>query len=104
MYVAEFGVKCNNCGIKFRSRQIPIILDKGLRNSELRLSGEAAHFEPFAICTCPSCSHADWATSFRRDDDNAVLGQKNDPAHLQYRSAALNAERSGKSFYHVGDY
>lgn len=101
MHVAEFGVKCHQCGIRFRSRQIPIILDKGKRNSELRLLGAAQQFEPFAICTCPSCSHSDWAASFKRTEEQAVLGQKNDPPHLQYRAAAINAERAGKSFFKV---
>lgn len=104
LHVADFGVKCQNCGIKFLSRQIPIILDSGSRNSELRLKGEAQHFEPYAICTCPSCSHVDWATSFRRVDENCVLGQKKDPPHLQFRQAAINAERSGRSFFQIGEF
>lgn len=96
MFVAEYGVKCHHCGIKFRAKQIPIILDNGLRNSELRLKGKAEHFEPFAVCTCPSCSHSDWATSFRRTEEQAVLGQKNDPPHLQFRSAALSGRKRWK--------
>lgn len=102
MQLTEIGVKCHQCGIRFRSRQVPIILDRGRRNSELRLLGEAQHFEPYAVCTCPSCSHADWATAFRRTEEPAVLGQKNEPPHLQYRAAALNGERAGKSFYKIG--
>ena len=104
MYVAEYGVKCHHCGIKFRAKQIPIIVDKGSRNSELRLTGEAQNFEPLSVCTCPSCSHSDWATSFRRTEEQAVLGQKSDPPHLQFRSAALAAERSGRSFYKIGEF
>ncbi|MBK9145828.1 MAG: DUF2225 domain-containing protein [Candidatus Melainabacteria bacterium] len=106
MYLAEIGVKCPNCSSAFRSRQIPIIMDNGYRTSELRLyfHGEREQFEPYAVCTCPSCGHSDWATAFRRSFDETFLYQPNIPAHLQYRTAALTAERKGRTFFSIGQY
>lgn len=104
MYLLDVGVKCPNCGVKFNSRQLAIILDTGLRNSELRqdFQGRAPQFEPYAVCTCPSCGRADWITRFPNCDETAVLNQPATTPHLQYRAAALNAERSGRDFYNVG--
>ena len=104
MYLATVPVKCPTCGIKFNSRQLPIFLDTGIRNSELRqdFEGKAEQFEPFKICTCPGCGKADWMTTFEPTDETAVLNQSNTTPHLQYRQAALEAERRGGDFYNIG--
>jgi len=104
MYLLDVGVKCPNCGVKFNSRQLAIVLDTGVRNSELRqdFQGQAPQFEPYAVCTCPSCGRADWVTRFPGCDEQAVLNQPNTTPHLQYRAAALFAERNGRDFYNVG--
>lgn len=104
MILADLGVQCHSCGVKFKSRQIPVILDSGNRNSELRLyfGGAQEQFEQYAVCTCPSCGLSDWATAFQKTEEPAVLSQALSTPHLQYRSAALAAERGGRSFYTVG--
>jgi len=104
MHLAEIGVKCPNCGIKFTSRQLPEVIDTGIRNSELRqhLGDVKPCYEHFAIATCPSCGRADWATSFPPTDEPCSLNQPQSPPHVQYRQAALNAERQGKNFYSAG--
>ena len=104
MYLADIGVKCPNCGVKFNSRQLPLVVDTGLRNSELRQHvGETKpQYEQYSICTCPSCGMADWTLSFPATDEVCVLNQPNSPPHLQYRQAALWAEKQGKNFYCVG--
>lgn len=104
MHLADIGVKCHNCGISFISKQIPLIVDTGQRNSELRLilGGSSEQFEPYAVCTCPSCGLADWATAFGKTDEMAVLNQAHSTPHLQFRTAALAAERTGKSFHAIG--
>lgn len=104
MILADLGVQCHSCGVKFKSRQIPVILDSGNRNSELRLyfGGAQEQFEQYAVCTCPSCGLSDWATAFQKTEEPAVLSQALSTPHLQYRSAALAAERGGRSFYSVG--
>ncbi len=103
-YVADVGVKCPNCGIKFASRQMPILLDVGYRNSELRqdFKGVFPQCEHYAVCTCPSCGRADWANNFEETSDITVLSQPKTPAHLQFRAAALGAERQGRDFFNVG--
>lgn len=104
MYLADIGVRCHNCGVKFLSRQIPVIVDTGYRTSELRLffGGAREQFEPYAVCTCPSCGLSDWATAFKKTNEPAVLNQPNHTPHLQYRAAAISAERSGRDFFTVG--
>ena len=104
MHLADIGVKCHNCGITFVSKQIPLIVDTGQRNSELRLilGGNSEQFEPYTVCTCPSCGLADWATAFGKTDEVAVLNQALSTPHLQFRTAALAAERTGKSFHAIG--
>lgn len=104
MYLADIGVKCPSCGVKFNSRQIAVLIDTGQRNSELRqdFEGKAEQFEPYAVCTCPSCGKADWISSFEPTAEQAVLNQPHSTPHLQYRAAALAAERSGRDFYNVG--
>lgn len=103
MYVAEIGVKCHNCGIRFKSRQLPVVVDTGYRNSELRFypDGPSRQFEQYAICTCPSCGLADWATAFVRTEDECVLDQPATSPHLQYRSAAIAAQQSGRDFHSI---
>jgi len=104
MYLATVGVKCPSCGVKFNSRQLPVLLDTGMRNSELRqdFQGKAEQLEPFCVCTCPSCGRADWMYSFEATEEVAVLNQPSSTPHLQYRAAALTAERSGRDFYNIG--
>jgi uncharacterized protein (DUF2225 family) len=103
-HLAEVAVKCPQCGVKFNSRQVVVMMDYGLRNSELRqdLSGQGPQYEAYAVCTCPGCGHADWVTKFPAVSEQAVLNQPNMTPHLQYRTAALAAERSGGDFYQVG--
>lgn len=104
MYLATISVKCPNCGVKFNTRQVPVMLDTTIRNSELRqdFQGRAEQFEPYAVCTCPGCGRSDWMHSFAATTETAVLNQTQTTPHLQFRSAALDAERSGKDFYNVG--
>lgn len=99
-YLAELNVKCPRCGIAFISRQLPVVLDTGLRDSELRqnFSGLAPQQEEHSILTCPSCGNADWARNFSPTKDPAYISQPNTTAHLQYRQAALNAERERNSY------
>ncbi len=104
MYLADIGVKCPSCGVKFNSRQIAVSIDTGRRNSELRqdFEGRAEQYEPYSVCTCPSCGRADWTARFEATTELATLNQPNSTPHLQYRAAALAAERSGRDFYNVG--
>jgi len=104
MQLLEIGVKCPNCGIKFTSRQLPEIIDTGIRNSELRQHyGDVMPcYEHFTIATCPSCGRADWATSFPATKEPCSLNQPQSPPHVQYRQAALGAERQGRNFYAAG--
>jgi uncharacterized protein (DUF2225 family) len=104
MYIADVGVKCPNCGIKFSTKQLPVLLDLGVRNSELRqdFKGEFPQFESFSICTCPSCGKADWVNNFEETEEVAVLSQPQTTAHLQFRAAALSAERQGRDMFNVG--
>ena len=104
MYLADIGVKCSNCGIKFASRQMPVLIDTGYRNSELRqdFKGQIPQFEEYAVCTCPSCGKADWVNNFEVTEEPTVLNQRASTPHLQFRAAALGAERQGRDFFNVG--
>ena len=104
MKLATVPVRCSTCGIKFNSRQLHMITDTGIRNSELRqdFEGLAEQFEPYVIITCPSCGKADWFLNFDATDEVAVLNQPTTTPHLQYRAAALGAEKSGGEFYNIG--
>lgn len=104
MYVADVAVKCPQCGIKFNSRQMPILIDTGMRNSELRqdFKGEMPQFEQYAVCTCPSCGQSDWVNNFEVTEELAVLSQASTTPHLQFRAAAILAEREGRDFFNVG--
>ncbi len=104
LYVADVGVKCPNCGVRFTSRQLPVLFDTGYRNSELRqdFGGRIQQMEHYAVVTCPSCGNADWSSKFEPTGEPAALTQPNTPAHLQFRAAALGAERAGRDFYNVG--
>jgi uncharacterized protein (DUF2225 family) len=104
MYLATITVKCPSCGVTFNSRQLPAIYDSGKRNSELRqpMQGKAEPLEPHTICTCPGCGRADWVERFAKTTEQATLSQPNITPHLQFRSAALTAERTGRNFYNIG--
>jgi uncharacterized protein (DUF2225 family) len=104
MYLTDVGVKCPNCGVKFNSRQLALLIDTGRRNSELRqdFEGTAEQFEPYAICTCPSCGRADWMTGFEPVNESVVLSQPTTTPHLQFRAAALAVEKSGRDLYKAG--
>lgn len=104
LYLADVTVKCPGCGVKFNSRQAPLVVDVGHRNSELRqdLHGRGPQYEPHAICTCPGCGRSDWVNKFPSTNEEAVLNQPNMTPHLQYRSAALYAEKNGRDFFNIG--
>src|ERR1700732_1397086 len=103
MYLTDVTVKCPNCGTRFGAVQLPVLLDTGYRNSELRqdFKGAIPQFEQYAVYTCPSCGRADWSNAFPETDEPAVLNQADTITHLQFRTAALNAERQGRDFYNV---
>lgn len=104
MYLHDVGVKCPDCAIKFTTRQVPVYIDTGYRNSELRQHvGEIAPcYEHYSVCTCPSCGRADWAMSFEPTEEECVLSQAKTPPHLQYRNAAMRSEKDGASYYDAG--
>jgi len=104
MNLADVGVQCHKCGVKFKSKQIPLIYDTGYRNSELRLyfGGAREQFEQYAVSTCPACGLADWARAFPVTPDPVELNQARATPHLQFRSAAIAAEREGRNFHSVG--
>lgn len=104
MYLAEVAVKCPSCGVKFNSRQVPVVFDYGIRNSELRqdLQGQGPQYEQYSVCTCPGCGRADWVTAFPTTEETAALNQPNMTPHLQFRTAAGLAERQGQDFYQIG--
>ncbi|MBP9091721.1 DUF2225 domain-containing protein [bacterium] len=106
MYLADIGVKCPNCGVKFNSKQLPEVVDTGLRNSELRqhVGDVRPQYEQYLILTCPSCGKSAWATEFAATSEVCVLNQPNKPPHLQYRNAAIWAEREGGNFFRVAMY
>jgi uncharacterized protein (DUF2225 family) len=101
---ATVPVKCPTCGIKFNSHQLPLLVDTGKRNSELRqdFEGEYDQFEPYAVCTCPSCGKADWMHTFPATQEIAVLDQPRTTPHLQFRAAAVAAEQRPGNQYTVG--
>lgn len=96
MLLAEVGVRCDKCGTSFVSRQLPTFIDIGHRNSELRQDyrGYTPMMEQYAIVTCPSCGRADWSTEFPPALGTPVQAQASTSAHMQYRQAALEKERS----------
>ncbi len=104
MYLAKVAVKCPRCGSKFNSRQVPVLVDLGIRNSELRqdFGGRAPQPEPHVICTCPACGKADWTAQFPAVKEEAVLNQSALTPHLQFRNAATQAEQLTKDFYNAG--
>lgn len=99
MLLAEVGVRCDRCGTSFVSRQLPTFIDIGHRNSELRQDyrGYQPMMEQYAIISCPSCGRADWCTEFPPAQGKPVLSQASTSAHMQYRQAALDKERSSGS-------
>jgi uncharacterized protein (DUF2225 family) len=104
MYLADVGVKCPNCGVKFNSKQLPVYVQTPRRNSELRqdFNGKNPQFEQYIICTCPSCGRADWMNSFPATKEPTVLSQPRVTPHLQFRNAGQNAERQGRDTYNAG--
>lgn len=104
MHLAQVAVKCPRCGSKFNSKQVPVWVDTGMRNSELRqdFGGKAPQPEPHAVCTCPACGKADWMAQFPAVKEEAVLGQSGLTPHLQFRNAATQAEQLTKDFYNAG--
>jgi uncharacterized protein (DUF2225 family) len=104
LYIAEVPVKCPNCGVKFNSRQLPVLFDTGYRNSELRqdFRGRIQQMEHYAVVSCPSCGRADWSSAFEPTNEPAVLSAPNTPTHLQFRAAAIGAEREGRDFFNAG--
>lgn len=104
MYVADIGVKCPKCGVKFSSKQMPAIIDTGYRDSEFRqdFKGKAPQYEEYAICTCPTCGKADWVNRFPVTNETSVITQRKITPHIQFRSAAVSAEQEGRDFYNIG--
>ncbi len=106
MYIADIGVQCPDCGAKFSSKQVPVLLDTGKRNSELRqdFEGVLPQFEKYAVCTCPSCGKSDWVNRFESVEPNGTILLEQAPAkpHLQFKQAAVIAERQGKDSYSIG--
>jgi uncharacterized protein (DUF2225 family) len=104
MHVADIGVKCPVCGVKFSSKQLPVIVDTNRRNSELRqdFEGKIPQFEQYAVCTCPSCGYADWAHRYEVTNETSVLTARKLTPHIQFRSAAIAAEKEGRDFYSIG--
>lgn len=101
MELLDVGVKCPDCGIKFISRQIIDVVDTGVRNSELRqhLGDVRPQYEPWSVSTCPSCGRADWSTCFVPTEEECVLVQARTTPHLQYRAAAIRAERQDRNSF-----
>jgi uncharacterized protein (DUF2225 family) len=101
--VAEVGVKCPFCGVRFNSLQLVRVHDTGLRNSELRQHVGAVQplYEHYSVCTCPGCGRAGWANAFERTTEVCVLNQPKVPTHLQYRNAAMGAEKDARGFFNV---
>lgn len=102
--LAEIGVKCPYCGVRFNCVQLRMVQDTGVRNSELRqhVGAVQPQYEQYSVCTCPGCGRADWATAFVATNEVCVLNQPRTPAHLQYRNAAMGAEKDGRGYYSVG--
>lgn len=104
MYLADVGVKCPNCGAKFSSKQLPVYVQSGRRNSELRqeFPDRRPQFEQYTVCTCPSCGKADWTKSFPPTKEPTVLNQPKLAPHLQFHNAGVAAERQGRDYYNAG--
>ena len=106
MDVVTISVRCPKCAVKFNSRQLAGNPETNNRDSELRAQyGDTTQtVESFAICTCPRCGKSDWVQTFPLADEAAVLDQPNMTPHLQFRAAALDAEKNGAEFYNIGTF
>lgn len=104
MYIADLAVRCPNCDLVFTTRQTPIIIDTGYRNSELRqdFQGRQIQYEPFAVATCPACAYVNWTNQFPLVDAQTEIRQADMPSYVQFRNLAMETERQGKNFYQVG--
>lgn len=107
LYVTEVGVQCPDCSVKFISKQMPVLIDTGYRNSELRqdFKGAMPQFEQFAVTACPNCGRSDWVNNFPGITDiegAARFGQPNIAPHIMFRAAANCAERLGRDFFNIG--
>jgi tetratricopeptide (TPR) repeat protein len=110
MHLADVAVKCPHCGLRFNSKQLPLFIETGQRNSELRqdFGGLLPQPEQYIVCTCPSCGNADWMKNFPASKQElsgeapVLLPQRNAPAHLQFRDAAVLSERNGRNLYNIG--
>jgi hypothetical protein len=103
MFTTDVSVKCPKCGTKFNSRRVPNVPDTGVRDSELRYIPPAIDqkYEGFAVCTCPSCGVSDWAYTFEKINEQVFVQQSQMPPHLQYRTAAMTAEREGRNSFNI---
>jgi uncharacterized protein (DUF2225 family) len=104
MYLANVGVKCPGCGVKFNSKQLPLYLETGKRDSELRqeIAEKNLQLEQYTICTCPTCGLSDWMKAFPATKEKTLLQQANITPHLQFRNAAMACERNGRGSYKAG--
>jgi uncharacterized protein (DUF2225 family) len=113
MHLADVAVKCPHCATRFNSKQLPLFIETGRRNSELRqdFAGLLPQHEQYTVCTCPSCGNADWMKNFPAAKEELtpgqtptpmLLNQRSIPAHLQFRDAAMTYERSGRDCYSIG--
>jgi uncharacterized protein (DUF2225 family) len=104
MYVADIAVKCPTCSVLFVSKQLPVLIDCGKRNSELRqhFKGVIPQFEHYAVTTCPSCGRTDWVTTFEHTAEAVTLPSPDITPHIQFRAAAIIAEKEGRDFYNIG--
>jgi uncharacterized protein (DUF2225 family) len=113
MHLADVAVKCPHCGLRFNSKQLPLFIETGQRNSELRqdFGGRLPQPEQYTVCTCPSCGMADWMKNFpaakhepsaEPASSHLLLQQRSAPAHLQFRDAAIAYERNGRNRYSIG--
>ena len=104
MELDNIAVRCPDCGLRFMTRQVRDFVDSGLRNSELRqhVGDIAPCYEPYAICTCPSCGRSDWSASFEVIFEECALFQSKTTPHLQYRAAAIRAERKDQNYFDAG--
>src|SRR5581483_4155906 len=103
MLTTDVSVKCPKCGTKFNARRVQNVADTGVRDSELRAIPPSVDqkYEAFAICTCPSCGVSDWTYTFESIDEPVYVQQSQMPAHLQYRTAAMTAEREGRNSFNI---